>query len=119
MTSDPFAAGISVCAVIAPLVRLNCRDVSPSPCSMPSTYGASGVEGGPDHPAGLAVGVDALPEKLDAGLQDEVSRHALPDEMELVSLGPHVHAAGREAVHSCDTPLYSAAPAIFGLPTSS
>ncbi len=42
--------------------------------------------------------VDALPQELDARLDDEVAGHALPDEVELVFLRPHVHAASRERV---------------------
>ena len=50
------------------------------------------------HEPHLPVGVDALAEELDAGLQDEVARHALPDEVELVFLRPHVHSACRQGV---------------------
>ena len=52
-----------------------------------------GVLAGAHHQAHLAVGVDALAEELDARLQDEIAGHALPDELELVFLRPHVHAA--------------------------
>ena len=52
------------------------------------------ILGRPHHQPDLAMRIDALPEELDARLQDEVAGHALPDEMELVFLRPHVHAAG-------------------------
>src|SRR6187551_2321676 len=42
--------------------------------------------------------VDPLPQELDASLDDEVAGHPLPDEVELVFLRPHVHAASRERV---------------------
>ena len=97
MTSAPFVGQLGL-AVIAPFVRRNCSDVRPSPWTTPSTYGASVSRLGADHPAGLAVRLDPLPQKLHAGLQDEVACHPLPHEVELVALRPHVHAAGREAV---------------------
>src|SRR5213592_4341055 len=38
----------------------------------------------------------SLTEKLQARLQNEISRYPLPDEVEFVALRPHVHAACRE-----------------------
>ena len=58
--------------------------------------GGVGVLAGPHHQAGLAMRIDALSKELHACLQDEVAGHALPDEAELVALGPHVRAAGGE-----------------------
>jgi hypothetical protein len=49
-------------------------------------------------PAGLPVRVHALPDELDACLQDEIAGHALPDEVEFVAGPPHVRTAGREPV---------------------
>ena len=60
--------------------------------------GRVGVERAPDHPANLAMRIDALADELDARLEDEVALHPLPDEVELVALGPHVRAAGGERV---------------------
>jgi hypothetical protein len=44
------------------------------------------------------MGIDALAQQLDARLQDEVARHLLPGEVELVARGPHVRARSRERV---------------------
>ena len=57
-----------------------------------------GVLAGTHDQPGLAVRIDALANELDAGLQDEVAGHPLPDEVELVALRPHVGAASRQRV---------------------
>ncbi len=46
----------------------------------------------------LAMRLDPLPEQLDASLKNEVARHPLPDEVELVVLSPHVRAGGGKRI---------------------
>ena len=82
----------------APLRRRNCSEVRPSPCTAASAYGESASSVLRTIQPELAVRVDALAEELDPRLQDEVARHLLPGEMELVALGPHVRARGGERV---------------------
>ena len=50
------------------------------------------------HDAGLAVRVGALADELHLRLHDEVARHRAIRELELVALGPDVHAAGGQGV---------------------
>ena len=97
MTSGPLIV-ISFCSVIAPLVAAELERGQAVAVDHAVDIRRVGVLARPDHPAGLAVRIHALAEELDARLQDEVAGHALPDELELVALGPHVHAAGGERV---------------------
>src|SRR5262249_51804537 len=57
-----------------------------------------GVHRGADDQSRLAVRIHPFPEELHARLQDEVARETLRDELELVALGPHVRARGRQRV---------------------
>jgi hypothetical protein len=60
MTSA-LAAGISVCAVIAPAVRLNCSDVEAVAVDHAVHVRRVGVERRPHDPPGLPVRIDPVP----------------------------------------------------------